>query len=78
MVPGCRNQQSGYAVTCCQSVDCCKPVDRLSVICSLGPSANSYNALVVMDACIAGRPVRFGLLSRGIAIARDMFAMSRE
>jgi hypothetical protein len=32
----------------------------------------------VTDACIAGRPVRFGLLSRGIAIARDMFAISRE
>jgi hypothetical protein len=32
----------------------------------------------VTDACIAGRPVRFGLLSRGIAIARDMFTISRE
>jgi hypothetical protein len=35
-------------------------------------------ACLVTDACIAGRPVRFELLSRGIAIARDMFAISRE
>jgi hypothetical protein len=32
----------------------------------------------VTDACIAGRPVRFGLLSHGIAISRDMLTISRE
>jgi hypothetical protein len=36
------------------------------------------NMPYVTDACIAGRPVRFGLLSRGIAISRDMLAISRE